>query len=187
MGWNSSSLRIRLTKNEILRFAKEYLSLPSYEAGVSNGEADERLERVLGAARRRRYMTCDDLLRVAKWKYRGKRLQNLIAENTRGEVKECTEASFAATTDRLRIGALLSLSGISWSMASVILHFAFPNKYPVLDERVKQTINGPPEYNFDRWMQITKFCRTKSDEFGVTMRELDRALWTSDENSKEKK
>ena len=144
MGWKSSSLRIRLTRNEILSFAKKYLSLSSYEAGVSNGEADERLERIQGAARRRGYMTCDDLLAVATWKWCGLRLENLIKKNR-------------------------------------------PDDCAVLDKRVTRTIQGPCSYDFDSWIQIAKFCRTKSDEFGVTMRELDRALWTYDGNSKEKK
>ena len=63
-------------------------------------------------------------------------------------------------------------------MASVILHFAFPNRYPVLDVRVMHTIDGPRSYNFSSWTRITEFCRNESAEYGVTMRELDRALWT---------
>jgi hypothetical protein len=43
-----------------------------------------------------------------------------------------------------------------------------------------RTIDGPRGYNFDRWIQITEFCRAASMESGVTMRELDRALWTHD-------
>ncbi len=41
---------ILLTTNEILSLAKHYLHHPSYEAGVSNGEADERVGRTLTAA-----------------------------------------------------------------------------------------------------------------------------------------
>lgn len=173
-------MRIRLTRNEILSLAERYLELPSYEAGVSNGEADERIERKLGAARHRGHMIPDDLRATARWKYPGKRLMNLIGENTPDEVAEITRVSFAATTERLRVGALLALHGIDWPMASVILHFAFPGHYPILDVRVMRTIDGPRGYNFDRWIQITEFCRAASMESGVTMRELDRALWTHD-------
>ena len=173
-------MRIRLTKNEILVLAGRYLDLPSYEVGVSNGAADERIERTLQAARDRGHMTSDELRATARWKYPGNRLVSLVAENTPDEIAEITRVSFAATSERLRIGALLALHGIGWPMASVILHFAFPGRYPILDVRVMHTIDGPRVYNFDGWTRITKFCRNKSAEYGVTMRELDRALWTHD-------
>lgn len=71
-------------------------------------------------------------------------------------------------------------------MASVILHLAFPGMFPILDMRMMRTIDGPHGYNFDEWIQITEFCRAASNEYGVTMRELDRALWTYDYNCTQK-
>ena len=41
-------MRVPLTRNEILSLAERYLEIPSYEAGVSNGVADERIEKSLG-------------------------------------------------------------------------------------------------------------------------------------------
>ena len=32
-------------------------------------------------------------------------------------------------------------------------------------------------YNFDLWWAYTSFCRKLAQEAGVSMRELDRALW----------
>lgn len=173
-------MRTRLTKNEILVLAERYLDLPSYEVGVSNGAADEQVERKLQAARHRGHMTPHELRATARWKYPGNRLVSLVDENTSDEVAEITRVSFAAASERLRISALLTLHGIGWPMASVILHFGFPGLYPILDVRVMRTIDGPRTYNFGSWTRTTKFCRNKSVEYGVTMRELDRALWTHD-------
>ena len=122
-------------------------------------------------------MIPDDLRAIAKWKYPGPKLLSLVEENTSDEVAEITRMSFAATTERLRGGALLALRGVDWPMARVILQFAFPGQYPIPDKRVMRAIAGPHRFNFDSWIQVTKFLRAKSIEFGVTMRELDRALW----------
>ena len=170
-------MRIELTKDDVLSRAKDYLEESSYDRRVSNGEADERIERKLEAARHRGHMVLDDLRAIAKWKYPGPKLLSLVEENTSDEVAEITRVSFSATTERLRVGALLALRGVDWRMASVILHFAFPGHYPILDERVMRAIDRPRRFNFDSWIQVTKFLREKSMEFGVTMRELDRALW----------
>lgn len=44
---------------------------------------------------------------------------------------------------------------------------------------VMHTIGGPA-YNFDRWTRVTDLCRSQIIKCGVTMRELDLALWTQD-------
>ena len=125
-------------------------------------------------------MIPNDLRATARWKYPGKRLMNLIGENTADEVAEIARVSFSATSERLRVGALLALHGVGWPMASAILHFVFPGRYPMLDVRVMRIVDGPRGYSFERWIQFTEFCRKASTERGVTMRELDRALWTHD-------
>ena len=40
-------------------------------------------------------------------------------------------------------------------MASVILHFTFPGRYPILDKRVMRVAGGPDAYNFDAWVEYT--------------------------------
>ena len=170
-------MRIELTKDDVLRRAKDYLEDRSYDPRVSNGEADERIQRKLKAARHRGHMVLDDLRAIAKWKYPGPKLLSLVEENTSDEVAEITRLSFSATNERLRIEALRALRGVDWRMASVILHFAFPGQYPILDKRVMCAIDVPCRFTFESWIKVTKFLREKSREFGVTMRELDRALW----------
>ena len=175
-------MHVWFTRNEILDLAEEYLSLPSYQFGVPNGEADRRLGLKLGAARERGHMILDDLRATASWKYPGKALMNLVEQNTADQVEDSSRASFAATAERQRVEALRDLRGVDWAMASTIVHFAFPDSYPIVDKRVMRTIGGPSpdRFNFDEWVRFTKFSRVKSKEFGVTMRELDRALWTYD-------
>ena len=125
----------------------------------------------------------EDLRHIARWKYPGRALVNLVEKNTQIEVTEISRASFSATTERLRVGALLALHGVGWPMASVILHFAFPDRYPMLDKRVMRVVGAPHAYSFARWVEYTDLCREASRRLEVSLRVLDRALWTLDRTS----
>lgn len=173
-------MHIPVTRDEALDLAQRYTGLPSYEDGVSNGQADEQIEERFRTVRKRGHMAPEDLRHTARWKYPGKALVTLVKENKPSELEEISHASFSATTDRLRVGALLALHGVGWPMASVILHFAFPNTYPILDKRVMRAVGARNNYTFRRWVEYTELCRKGSQRLGVSMRVLDRALWTLD-------
>ncbi len=162
-------LQISLTKEDVLRYASLYVD-----------DQDDKLGVLLLAAKKRGFMTKDDLVAVARWKWPGGRTRQLVSENPEDDIKEITRASFSAHSERLRIGALLSLRGVQWPMASVILHFAFPDSYPILDIRAMNTVGGTTNYNFEKWIEYVKLCVEKARQLGVTLRELDKALWTFD-------
>lgn len=169
-------MQISLTKEDVLRLSKQY-----------QYDSDDKLTKRLRKAVRRGCMTRVDLVEVAKWKWRGGRTRRLAAENAEKDVREISRASFSAVSDRLRIGALLALRGVSWPMASVILHFAFPQKYPILDVRAMRTVDGSTNYTFEAWIEYTRLCRKTAESMGVTMRVLDRALWAFDKKSSRRK
>ena len=137
---------------DVQGFSERYRAQESYQAGVSNAAADQRLAGILATARQREYLQPSDLQEVASWKYPGPAVCQLVAQNSTADVKEISRVSFATDSERLRIGALMTLNGIAGPMASVILHFAFPDRYPVLDKRVMRTIGAPIPYQFDRWL-----------------------------------
>lgn len=163
-------MQIALTKDQVLHYASLY----------DERRYDDGIEKILAAAADRGFMDLTDLVEVARWKWKGGRTAQLVNRNSDAEVREITAAAFAATTERLRIGALLSLAGVEWPMASVILHFAFPDHYPILDVRAMNTVGGPSTYNFDRWMNFVRICRDKCNEYAIPMRTLDKALWGYD-------
>lgn len=175
-------------RGEILDHAGRYMKLRSYE-GDTNCEADARIASTIGAARQRGYMTHDDLRATARWKipprYLGQ-VTSRIDENSHSpdEVAEISRVSFDATTQRLRVGALLTLSGVNWPMASTILHYAFQDEYPIVDQRVLRTTDwrykNPEDFNLKRWIDFTESCKYERERFDVTMRNLDRALWIYD-------
>ena len=165
-------MQINFTREQILEYAARYVY-----------DADDVLGARMEAAAQRGYMTRDDLIAVAKWKWRGGRTRQRCGQNNEAEVEEITAVPFAAGSERLRIGTLLALRGVQWPMASVILHFAFPDRYPILDVRAMNTVGGSTLYTFERWLEYLELCRATAKTHGITMRTLDKALWAFDKGS----
>lgn len=65
-------------------------------------------------------------------------------------------------------------------MASVILHFAFPDQYPILDVRAMNSVGASKHYTLAKWTQYSELCRDAAAEHGVSLRTLDKALWAYD-------
>ncbi|WP_421055603.1 hypothetical protein [Leisingera sp. D0M16] len=169
---SNSEMQFNLTRDQILEYAERYVY-----------DADDVLGSRMEAAAQRGYMRRNDLIEVASWKWRGGRTRQLCGQNTESEVEEITRASFAAKSERLRIGALLSLRGVQWPMASVILHFAFPDRYPILDVRAMNTVGGSTHYTFEKWQVYLEMCQAEAKSHGITMRTLDKALWAFDKGT----
>lgn len=168
----SAGISIALSREDILHYANLY-----------KPDGDDVLADQLSGAAARGYITLDELGALAVWKWRGTRTRNLCRLNTEEEVKDITLASFAAKSERLRVGALLALHGVGWPMASVILHFVFPTQYPILDVRAMKTIGGSKEYGFARWQEYVRICREAADKHDVSLRMLDKALWSFDKHA----
>ena len=84
-----------------------------------------------------------------------------------------------AASEQLRIEALTLLRGVSWPIASTILHWCHADPYPVLDLRALWSlgIDTTPRYDFPFWWAYVERCRALAAEARMSMRMLDRALW----------
>lgn len=165
-------MRINFSKKRIEELARDRDDRLS-----GNLDEERELMRRMLAAGERKHMTLSDLTAVATWKWRGGRIRRLCQENSDAEVREITAVSFAADSERLRIGALLALRGVQWPMASVIQHFAFPDRYPILDVRAMKAVGGCTKYSLESWVEYVTLCRSAAERHGISMRTLDKALW----------
>lgn len=140
-------------------------------------EADPNLEHVRRAAQEQRYLTRDQLHEVARWK--SKRRSALVKENEEAFVREVTTFSFAATFEQSRIGSLALLSGVQYPTASIVLHFCVDVTYPILDFRAIWSLGlkQPSVYTPEYWIDYTETCRSLATANGLSIRELDMALW----------
>ena len=169
-------MKIDLTKEEIIKANKCYdrwlkKPQPPYQQ-------DENIFKIMSQAKKRGYMTKDDLVAVAEWK--AIRNRGRCKKNSDTTIKQMSKIAFAPDCDEaVRITILQTINGVRWAMASVILHFAFPKKYPILDIRAMTTIGGVTNriYSFDIWWEYTLLCREAAKKHNITLRELDRALW----------
>jgi hypothetical protein len=159
--------QLRFDRNQIPQWASRY-SYPS----------ENLIETDVGPrAKLNGYFTREDFLKLCRWK--APRAERHYIQNKDADIRAVTALSTATEDERLRICVLMSLHGVNWPMASVLLHFSGRDRYPVLDFRALWSLNvdKPTFYTFDYWWEYTLFCRRLADEAGVTMRILDRALW----------
>jgi len=122
-------------------------------------------------------LSISELRAVALWK--SPRSAGHIEKNSDGFVQEITGVALAAREERTRIEVLRLLSGVEWPTASVILHFFHQDKYPIIDYRALYsiTMEVPNQYTFDFWWRYVEYCRDLASRTGLSMRELDQALW----------
>lgn len=145
---------------------------------------DNDVEALAPQIRERGYLIKSEFEVFCRWKT--PRSQRRVASNPADYIEAVTQTALSTPNERLRIEVLLLLSGVRWPTASVILHFCHREPYPILDYRALWSLgidaNTVP-YNFEFWNEYTQFCRKLANEVGVSMRELDRALWKYSEQN----
>lgn len=119
------------------------------------------LIRELQPARKRGYLTRQELEKVCRWK--SARAIHLIKRNTEPQVQTATRLAIATRSERRRLEALRSLDGVSVPMASAILMLLYPRRYGVIDIRVWQLLYALGEvtktssgagFNFKNWYAV---------------------------------
>lgn len=126
-------------------------------------------------------LTRDILVDIAKWK--AIRVMGYVMKNDEQYVKEVTQVSLSTKNEKLKIEILTLLNGVQIRMASAILFFCFPEQYTVMDYRAWDSlkaldkINGEIGDTFECWQKYNEICREIAKQNGVSLRELDKALW----------
>jgi hypothetical protein len=140
-------------------------------------DPDDQVAAAGASARERGYYTKPELVLVCEWKT--VRSRRRVADNTAAFVEGLTRVAFAAEDESERMAALCALKGVNPPTASVLLHFAFPDRYPIIDWRALESLGQPrqPAYTIDYWLAYVDACRKLASQAGVSMRVLDKALW----------
>lgn len=172
------SLPVELrSKKDIMYWARRY--------PVSDRRKDDLLARILPhAIEKDRGLTYDELRFLFVWKS-GPRNLRYLPDGPEG----------AALIERLTrkglkekcVKTLCDLPGIQIPTASAILHFAFPDEFPVIDRRVLVTTGYFTEEESLRktiglplWVKFVRWSVQAVGRSDVTLRDLDRALWQFD-------
>ena len=124
------------------------------------------------------YLSRDGFLEMARWKT--PRSQPRCRQNSEAYVREVTSAALRSHEPRFKIESLRLLDGVDWPTASVMLHFCDRDKWPIIDYRAFWSLGQPSpagNYSVEMWGAYTEFTRNLANQFNVSMRTLDRALW----------
>ena len=159
----------------ILRFDN---NLIAELAGRYPVEHDSHVEGELARrVRARGHVTKSELVDLCRWKT--PRTGPRVEENDEGFVRAVTSTALSTDDEQLRIEVLTLLRGVGWPTASVLLHFAHTDPYPILDYRALWSlrVEVPDQYDYGFWSNYTRYCRQLAKVVGVSMRLLDRALW----------
>ena len=73
---------------------------------------------------------------------------------------------------------LVKYKGISYPIASTFVYFFSQRNCPIIDRRAIQTLNDI-NYNVknDDWNRYFEICVKIVDNYGISLRDLDKALW----------
>lgn len=118
-----------------------------------------------------------NLLLIADWK--SPRRKALIESNPEPVVTEIIGLACSATHECTAIAVLCGLSGVGVPMASAILTAIYRDRYTVIDRRVLMVLTGNKwEPTVADYVRYLDFCKTTATKYGMSLRDLDRALWT---------
>ena len=168
---------MKITKNNIVHWSQKYDEC----CGPEDKSNEERLKILL---KRHKYLTQKNLWDIMNWK--AARIRNYAHDNTPSRIRRITRFSFETEDERRRIESLLGqkgrLRGVGYPVASTILHFAFPDKYPIMDFRVIRSLGmkQPSSYKFDFWEDYCKRIKHLSKKYGLSIRVVEKALWKFD-------
>lgn len=152
---------------------------------AADRKKDDLLARILShAVEHSRGLTYDELRFLFVWKSGPRNLRylpdgpegaKLIERLTRKGLKEKC------------IKTLCDLPGIQIPTASAILHFAYPEEFPVIDRRVLVTTGYFTEEESQKktigpllWDKYVKWCVPMAEYCEVSLRDFDRGLWQYD-------
>lgn len=142
---------------------------------------DPVLEEIAPTVRARGYFRRDEFLTTYRWKTH--RTIGLAEKYTDAEIADVTGVAFRQENEKLRICLLRALDGVSWPVASTLLHVGLDPSYPIIDFRALWSLGStaPGAVTFEFWWAYVECCRDLAARAGVTVRELDKALWTYSE------
>lgn len=170
---------MEITKANIREYAKRYNER-------FRGTDDERVEKEMKEwLSKKKHLDRRGFIKIGLWKSKRPRRWYESKWNDDLSVKEITRFSFTAKSEFARVESLCVLKGVSYPLASVMLHFTFPKDYPILDFRVIWSLgwDQPKSYDFDFWQKYCKRIRNITREVGEDIRTVDKALWKfSEEN-----
>jgi hypothetical protein len=142
---------------------------------------DRIIDAIAPAVRERGHFLRDEFMTTYRWKTH--RTIRHAEKYSDAEIADVTGVAFRQTDEKLRICLLRALDGVDWPVASTLLHVGLSPEYPIIDFRALWSLNSamPAYINFEFWWAYVECCSKLAAQAGVSVRELDKALWAYSE------
>jgi endonuclease III len=121
---------------------------------------------------------------TTKWKWAGLWANHASAsENTDEKINRLINEAVSESDPAESVEVLKELRGVADATATVLLTFAKPKEYTVMDVnalaalREFDVFDGSDEANSEEYPEYLDSVKGISEEFDMTLREVDRALW----------
>jgi hypothetical protein len=169
------NFRPQYSPTRIRGLATKYMATP-YKGGTA---ADAH--RLMEEAGRRLVsgpFSLPDVETIVAWKSprRMDRFKLNSAEQVETAVRQAIEATEVGDVRRA-VSALTKLAGVKIKMASAILAAMFPALYTVCDFRASRALGVKDLSSLRFYVAYLAACREMVSEYGVSLRNFDRANW----------
>ncbi len=126
------------------------------------------------------WLTKEEIMPICLWKSR--RPKNLYSRNSDAKIRQVTKKAFNETDEFKKMKILTSLSGVSIPTASAILSMTNPDKYPIIDIRVVQTLQdlGKIKWKtitYRNWIKYIDIVRGIARNGQRTVRDVEKGLF----------
>jgi hypothetical protein len=150
--------------------------IPTYAARYSY-EDDAEVVAIGRRARARGSYTRREFVRVCRWKT--PRSGPLVVQNSAQDIRAETRVALSADADDDEgMRALRRLRGVDWATASMLLHLAYPERYPVIDIRAMHALGvRGRRLSYRFWRTCVAVYGALVAGSGADGRTFDRGLW----------
>ena len=135
-----------------------------------------------------KYLDKKYFVKLGWWKAR-RQMKNYLA-NDESLIIQSTRSAYQAIKEQQKLDILTKqkkLKGVGVPVASTILHFLHSDKFPIFDVHVRSSLKKAGKWDrsvddqsADAWSEYVDIMRNLSKNLNVTLRELDKALWSYD-------
>ena len=149
-----------------------------WAARFGDADSDRVIDTIAPAVRERGHFLREEFLETYRWKTH--RTVYLAEKYSDQEIADVTGVAFRQRDEKLRVCLLRVLDGVNWPVASTLLYVGVSDDYPIIDFRALWSLGSamPSVVSFEFWWAYVECCRHVAKAAGVSVRELDKALWT---------
>jgi hypothetical protein len=165
---------------DIPKLAAEYMASPI--RGMTRADDDREMEKA-GSRIVSGNLSLQNLEVIYRWK--SPRRIGLLKENTAAAIGQALNHALCAKTIREAVDSLTCLDGVGVKTASAILTAIDQKRYTVLDWRSLEALGVEDGESVDLYIRYVEASGSMAKEYGVTMRDFDRANWQWSKNNSE--